>query len=134
MVKNVANANIYTKYLKKALPLYLFALSQMKSLSLNLNLPPLAVKIPLAAKWTEFFVNVKDSSISRQLIIFEFAEILKRVGSVFVGRYGMFVNTYQILPLFVRQNEIQNKIEKIKIFYDNKSPLALIKRSDLTKI
>lgn len=134
MIKNVANANACTKYLKKTIPLYLFALSQMKSLSLNLNLPPLAVKIPLAAKWTEFFINIKDSSISRQLIIFEFAEILKRVGSVFVGRYGMFVNTYQILPLSGMQNEIQNKIEKIKIFYDNKSPLALIKRSDLTKI
>ena len=106
----------------------------MKSLSLNLNLPPLSVKIPLAAKWTEFFINTKDSRISRQLTIFEFAEILKRVGSILVGRYGMFVNTYQILPLFGNQNEIQNKIEKIKIFYGNKSPLALIKRSDLAKI
>ena len=134
VIENIANANIYTKYLKKALPLYLFALSQMKSISLKLNIPPLKVKIALAANWSEFFTNIKDSGVSRQLLIFEFAGILKRVDSVLIGRYGMDVNTYKILPLFGRQNEIQNKIEKIKMFYDNKSPLSLIKRSDLTKI
>lgn len=92
------------------------------------------MKIALAANWSEFFTNVKDSAVSRQLLIFEFASILKRVDSILLGRYGMDVNTYQIIPLSSVQSEIKGKIEKIKLFYDNKSPLSLIKRSDLNKI
>ena len=49
-IKKIACANNFTKYLVNTIPLYLFALNQMKLLSLNLNLSPLSVKIPLTAK------------------------------------------------------------------------------------
>ena len=100
----------------------------------RLSKNPLSVKIPLAAKFVESFIKVKDSEVSRQLLIFEYAGILKLTTLIMSGRFGVNVNTYQILELLPVQNIIQNKVERIKEFYENKSPLAVIKRCDLSSI
>lgn len=129
-IKKIACANHFTKYLVNTIPLYLFALNQMKLLSLNLNLSPLSVKIPLAAKWSQYHIKMTDTQISRQLLILEFAGILDLVDSSLIGRFGKFVNTYQIVLLAPNLSKIQINVEKIKRYYGNKSPLAFIRRAD----
>ena len=86
----------------------------MKLLSLNLNLSPLSVKIPLAAKWSQYHIKMTDTQISRQLLILEFAGILDLVDSSLIGRFGKFVNTYQIVLLAPNLSKIQINVEKIK--------------------
>lgn len=133
-IRKIASASQKTSYLQNAIPLYDFAVEQMAFFSERLSRNPLMVKIPLAAKYVESFIKVKDSEVSRQLLIFEYADILKKTTSILKGRFGVNVNTYQITKLLPDKNIIQDKIERIKEFYDNKSPLAVIKRSDLSSI
>ena len=123
----------FTSYLANTFPIYFFALKQMKILSLKFNQPPLSVKIPLAAKWSQAFTNVSDSQVSRQLLILEFTGILKLVDSSLVGRFGKSVNTYQITFLPPIMQKVQTRTERIKVYYDNKSPLAFIRRDDFDK-
>ena len=133
-IRKIASASPKTSYLQNAVPLYDFALEQMEFLSDRLSQNPLMVKIPLAAKYVESFIQVKDSSVSRQLLIFEYAGILKRTNSILSGRFGIDVNTYRIVKLLPVKNSIQDKVERIKDFYKNKSPLARIRRNDFPKI
>ena len=133
VIKQISYANPKTHYLQNAVPLYNFALEQMKFLSERLLQYPLDVKIPLGAKWCEKSIGIKDSEISRQLIIFEYSGILKTTISILSGRFGKNVNTYQIVRLLPMQKDIQSKIESIKDFYENVSPLAKIRRADIPK-
>lgn len=132
--KQIASANNQTKYLQKCFPLYKFALQRMEILSHSTESHPLKIKIPLGAKWTEKTIDIKDSAVSRILIIFEFAGILKSVSSIMTGKYGLLVNTYQVVNLNPIKSVIQDNVERIKDYYKNRSPLALIKRDDLPNI
>lgn len=132
--KQIASANNQTKYLQKCFPLYKFVLQRMEILSHSTESHPLKIKIPLGAKWTENAIDIKDSAVSRILIIFEFTGILKSVGSIMTGKYGLSLNTYQVVNLNPIKNIIQDKVERVKDYYKNRSPLALIKRDDLPNI
>ena len=132
-MRKIVCANGFTNYLINTLPVYHFVLNQMKLLSLKFNQPPLSVKIQLAAKWSQAFIGINDSQISRQLLILEFTGILKLVSSSLVGRFGKFVNTYQVVLLPPIIQLIKSRTERIKAYYDNKSPLAFIRRDDFTK-
>ena len=132
-MKKIICANRFTNYLINTLPVYHFVLNQMKILSLKFNQPPLSVKIQLAAKWSQAFIGINDSQISRQLLILEFTGILKLVNSSLVGRFGKLVNTYQVVLLPPIIQRIKSRTERIKASYDNKSPLAFIRRDDFTK-
>ena len=91
------------------------------------------MKLLLAAKWCEKSVGIKDSEVSRQLIIFEYSGILKSTVSILSGRFRKNVNTYQIVRLLPIKKIIQDKIESIKDFYENVSPLAKVRRADIPK-
>ena len=132
-MRKIICAGRFTSYLANTISLYTFALNQMKILSLKFNQQPLSVEIPLAAKWSQSLIGINDSRISRQLLILEFTGILKLVDSSLVGRFGKSVNTYQIVLLLPIIQRIKSRTERIKAYYDNKSPLAFIRRDDFDK-
>lgn len=132
-MRKIVCANRFTNYLINTLLIYHFVLNQMKLLSLKFNQPPLSVKIQLVAKWSQSFIGINDSQISRQLLILKFTGILKLVDSSLVGRFGKSVNIYQIVLLLPIIQRIKSRTERIKAYYDNKSPLAFIRRNDFYK-
>ena len=132
-MRKIVCANRFTSYLANTISFYTFVPNQMKILSLKFNQTPLSVEIPLAAKWSQSLIGINDSRISRQLLILEFTGILKLVNSSLVGRFGKSVNTYQVVLLPPIIQRIKSRTERIKAYYDNKSPLAFIRRDDFYK-